>query len=68
MLGDPGWSRERASFTLVLESEALAVDADDDEWCRIRASIAAVRTVSPAKAVSQLPKVRFEVRIIEPRS
>jgi hypothetical protein len=37
------------------------------EWCRIRSSIAAVSTLSPAKELSQLPKVRFEVRIIEAR-
>jgi len=30
------------------------------EWCRTRSSSAAVSTLSTAKALSQLPKVRFE--------
>jgi hypothetical protein len=38
------------------------------EWWRIRSRMAAVSTLSQATVVSQLPKVRFEERIIEPRS
>jgi hypothetical protein len=34
----------------------------------MRSSIAAVSTASPANVSFQLPKVRFEVRIIEPFS
>ena len=30
LLGDFAWSSEQPSLALVLESEALAVDADDD--------------------------------------
>ena len=37
------------------------------EWCRTRSTIAAVSRLSPANALSQLPKVRLEVRIIEPQ-
>src|SRR5208283_3505357 len=51
---------------LVLESELSPLMLTMIEWWRMRSSIATVSTPSPAKAVSQLPKVRFEVRIIEP--
>jgi hypothetical protein len=34
----------------------------------MRSSMAAVSTASPANASSQLPNVRFDVRIIEPFS
>jgi hypothetical protein len=59
--------REDAGLALVFKPEALAVDTDDDRVVQYT-SIATVSTLSPAKAESQLPKVRFEVRIIEPRS
>jgi hypothetical protein len=68
VLRDLGGSSEYPGFALVFESEALAVNADDDRVVEMRSSIATVSTLSPAKALSQLPKVRFEVRIIEPRS
>jgi hypothetical protein len=53
----------RLSLSLKLSLLMLTMN----EWCRTRSSIATVSTLSLAKAVSQLPKVRFEVRIIEPR-
>ena len=53
----------RLSLSLKLSPSMLTMI----EWWRIRLSIATVSTPSPANALS-LPKVRFEVRIIEPRS
>jgi hypothetical protein len=55
-------------LALVFESEALAVDVDEDRVVENPTSIATVSNPSPAKAESQLPKVRFEVRIVEPCS
>jgi len=62
-------SRKQSGLAFLFESEALAVDANNDRVVQDAIEHRrAVSTLSPAKAVSQPPKVRLEVRIIEPRS
>ncbi len=68
MLGGFGSTGEQPSLAPDLESEALSLDAGDGRVEMDASSIAAVSMLSPAQALSQLPKVRVEVRIIAPHS
>ena len=68
MLRDLGRSGEHPSLALVFESEALAVDADDDRVVQDTIEHRGGEHAVAGESGIPTAKVRLEVRIIEPRS
>ena len=72
--GFAGWSSEQSGLALVLESEALAIDADDGGVVQDAIEHRGGHHAVAAKASFQLRKLRFEARSVirarsrEPRS